>query len=42
MLLATALLYHFSEENSGISVQKEANHYAWKYGPTAGKAQIPH
>ncbi|KAL6859360.1 hypothetical protein J3F83DRAFT_717652 [Trichoderma novae-zelandiae] len=35
MLLATALLYHFSEENSGISVQKEANHYAWKYGPTA-------
>ncbi|KAL6895350.1 hypothetical protein HDV57DRAFT_6312 [Trichoderma longibrachiatum] len=35
MLLATALLYHFSEENSGLSVQKEANHYAWKYGPTA-------
>ncbi|PTB65127.1 hypothetical protein BBK36DRAFT_1122469 [Trichoderma citrinoviride] len=35
MLLATALLYHFSEENSGLSVQEEANHYAWKYGPTA-------
>ncbi|KAL7904247.1 hypothetical protein GGI35DRAFT_463719 [Trichoderma velutinum] len=35
MLLATALLYHFSEKNNGISVQREANHYAWKYGPTA-------
>ncbi|KAH6893362.1 hypothetical protein B0T10DRAFT_271548 [Thelonectria olida] len=35
MLLATGLLFHFSVENDGISVQKEANHYAWKYGPTA-------
>ncbi|UKZ53144.1 hypothetical protein TrVGV298_006935 [Trichoderma virens] len=35
MLLATALLYHFSEQDNGISVQREANHYAWKYGPTA-------
>lgn len=35
MMLATGLLYHFSVENQGISVQKEANHYAWKYGPTA-------
>ncbi|KAL6786618.1 hypothetical protein J3E68DRAFT_420134 [Trichoderma sp. SZMC 28012] len=35
MLLATALLFHFSEIHNGISVQREANHYAWKYGPTA-------
>ncbi len=37
MLLATALLFHFSEIHNGISVQREANHYAWKYGPPAGK-----
>jgi hypothetical protein len=41
MLLTTALLYHFSEQNNGISAQREANHYAWKYGPTAGKTQTP-
>ncbi|KAL7789153.1 hypothetical protein V8C37DRAFT_386857 [Trichoderma ceciliae] len=35
MVLATALLYHFSQQDHGISVQREANHYAWKYGPTA-------
>ncbi|KAM5353963.1 hypothetical protein ACJ41O_000613 [Fusarium nematophilum] len=35
MMLATGLLYHFSEENNGISTQKESNHYGWKYGPTA-------
>ncbi|KAL7935756.1 hypothetical protein V8C35DRAFT_298159 [Trichoderma chlorosporum] len=35
MLLATALLYHFSQQDNGISVQQESNHYAWKYGPTA-------
>ncbi|RTE76791.1 hypothetical protein BHE90_008743 [Fusarium euwallaceae] len=35
MTLATALLFHFSQENNGISTQKEANHYGWKYGPTA-------
>ncbi|KAH6603635.1 hypothetical protein Trco_008410 [Trichoderma cornu-damae] len=35
MLLATALLYRFSELYNGIGVQREANHYAWKYGPTA-------
>ncbi|GFP58755.1 hypothetical protein TASIC1_0011012200 [Trichoderma asperellum] len=35
MLLTTALLYHFSEQGNGISAQREANHYAWKYGPTA-------
>ncbi|KAM0256023.1 hypothetical protein ACHAQJ_005220 [Trichoderma viride] len=35
LLLTTALLYHFSEQNNGISTQREANHYAWKYGPTA-------
>ncbi|KAI8717744.1 hypothetical protein NCS52_00851300 [Fusarium sp. LHS14.1] len=35
MTLATGLLYHFSQENNGISTQKEANHYGWKYGPTA-------
>lgn len=35
MMLATGLLYHFSQENNGISTQKEANHYGWKYGPTA-------
>lgn len=39
MLLATALLYDFSEKNSGLSVQREANHYAWKYGPTAGETR---
>lgn len=39
MLLTTALLYHFSEQGNGISAQREANHYAWKYGPTAGKMQ---
>lgn len=37
MTLATGLLYHFSQENNGISTQKEANHYGWKYGPTACK-----
>ncbi|KAJ6439890.1 cutinase transcription factor 1 alpha [Purpureocillium lavendulum] len=35
MLLATALLFHFSQKNHGIGVQKEVNHYGWKYGPTA-------
>ncbi|KAK7426093.1 hypothetical protein QQZ08_007403 [Neonectria magnoliae] len=35
MMLATGLLYHFSVENHGIIVQKESNHYGWKYGPTA-------
>ncbi|RFU81515.1 hypothetical protein TARUN_674 [Trichoderma arundinaceum] len=35
MLLATALLYRFSQRDHGLSVQREANHYAWKYGPTA-------
>ncbi|KAL6894743.1 hypothetical protein GGI43DRAFT_412098 [Trichoderma evansii] len=35
MLLTTALLYRFSEKGNGISTQREANHYAWKYGPTA-------
>ncbi|KAH7140774.1 hypothetical protein EDB81DRAFT_655305 [Dactylonectria macrodidyma] len=35
MALATGLLYHFSLEHNGISAQKEANHYGWKYGPTA-------
>lgn len=35
MLLATALLYHFSQANNGISSESEANHYGWKYGPTA-------
>lgn len=40
MLLTTALLYRFSEQGNGISTQREANHYAWKYGPTAGKTQI--
>lgn len=39
MLLTTALLYHFSELGNGISTQREANHYGWKYGPTAGKAR---
>lgn len=39
MLLTTALLYHFSEQGNGISTQREANHYGWKYGPTAGKAE---
>lgn len=38
MLLATALLFHFSQKNNGIGVQKEVNHYGWKYGPTACKA----
>lgn len=41
MLLTTALLYHFSEKGNGISTQREANHYAWKYGPTAGKNRHP-
>ncbi|WYZ39792.1 hypothetical protein EsH8_IV_000133 [Colletotrichum jinshuiense] len=35
MLLVTALLYHFSVKNHGLSTQREANHYGWKYGPTA-------
>lgn len=35
MTLATALLYHFSLENNGLSTQKQANHLGWKYGPTA-------
>ncbi|TDZ33421.1 hypothetical protein C8035_v011871 [Colletotrichum spinosum] len=35
MLLATALLYHFSLQNNGLGTQDEAHHYAWKYGPTA-------
>ncbi|KAL7919614.1 hypothetical protein ACQKWADRAFT_300949 [Trichoderma austrokoningii] len=35
MLLTTALLYHFSQRSNGISTQREANHYGWKYGPTA-------
>ncbi|KAM0322164.1 hypothetical protein ACHAQA_009653 [Verticillium albo-atrum] len=35
MTLATALLYHFSLENNGLSAQKQANHLGWKYGPTA-------
>lgn len=37
MLLVTALLYHFSVKNHGLSTQREANHYGWKYGPTAGE-----
>lgn len=36
MLLTTALLYHFSVQNHGLSTQQEVNHYGWKYGPTAG------
>lgn len=39
MLLTTALLYRFSQQSNGISTQREANHYGWKYGPTAGKTQ---
>ncbi|OHE92149.1 hypothetical protein CORC01_12552 [Colletotrichum orchidophilum] len=35
MLLTTALLYHFSVQNRGLSAQQEVNHYGWKYGPTA-------
>ncbi|PON25247.1 hypothetical protein TGAM01_v205933 [Trichoderma gamsii] len=35
MLLTTALLYRFSQQSNGISTQREANHYGWKYGPTA-------
>ncbi|KAK1524737.1 hypothetical protein CPAR01_13685 [Colletotrichum paranaense] len=35
MLLTTALLYHFSVQNHGLSTQQEVNHYGWKYGPTA-------
>ncbi|CRK12947.1 hypothetical protein BN1723_009857 [Verticillium longisporum] len=35
MTLTTALLYHFSLENNGLSTQKQANHLGWKYGPTA-------
>ncbi|KAM0276741.1 hypothetical protein ACHAQH_006452 [Verticillium albo-atrum] len=34
MTLATALLYHFSQENNGLGAQKQANHLGWKYGPT--------
>jgi hypothetical protein len=39
MLLSTALLYHFSLVNQGLSTQSEVNHYGWKYGPTAGKSR---
>jgi hypothetical protein len=35
MSLATGLLYHFSVVNQGLSSQREAAHYGWKYGPTA-------
>lgn len=40
MMLATALLYHFSQENDGLSAQRPANHYGWKYGPTACKSLL--
>ncbi|KAI9147472.1 hypothetical protein HJFPF1_12494 [Paramyrothecium foliicola] len=35
MLLATALLYYFSEKHLGISTPEQKYHYSWKYGPTA-------
>lgn len=33
--LATILLYHFSEEHHGLSVESASREYAWRYGPTA-------
>ncbi|KAI2616318.1 hypothetical protein GGR54DRAFT_649601 [Hypoxylon sp. NC1633] len=35
LLLATILLYHFSEINKGLSVQDASKEYGWRYGPTA-------
>ncbi|KAI1080438.1 hypothetical protein F5B20DRAFT_570288 [Whalleya microplaca] len=35
MLLATALLYNFSDIYQGISAQDASRQYGWRYGPTA-------
>ena len=35
LLLALVLLFHFSNQNHGLSTQISANHYSWTYGPTA-------
>ncbi|ETS82189.1 hypothetical protein PFICI_07191 [Pestalotiopsis fici W106-1] len=34
-LLATALMYHFSQQYNGLSAEDEAKHYGWTYGPSA-------
>ncbi|ETS82552.1 hypothetical protein PFICI_04428 [Pestalotiopsis fici W106-1] len=34
-MLVTALLYHTSVQNNGLSAEDETRHYGWKYGPTA-------
>jgi hypothetical protein len=36
IILATALLYQFSEKHRGIAIQEQDNYYMWKYGPMAG------
>ncbi|KAI0380596.1 hypothetical protein F5Y04DRAFT_257054 [Hypomontagnella monticulosa] len=34
-LLATILLYHFSEVHRGLGVESASREYGWRYGPTA-------
>ena len=35
LLLALALLFHYSNRDHGLSTQLSSNHYSWTYGPTA-------
>ena len=37
IIVVTAALFQYSKDHDGISVERERNHYAWKYGPTAGE-----
>ncbi|KAI0444000.1 hypothetical protein F4803DRAFT_561206 [Xylaria telfairii] len=35
LFLVTIILYHFSEQNYGLSAEDAARQYGWRYGPTA-------
>lgn len=35
LFLVTIILYHFSEQNHGLSAEDAARQYGWRYGPTA-------
>jgi hypothetical protein len=35
LLVNLVLLFHFVQQNNGLSTQLSSNHYSWTYGPTA-------
>lgn len=37
LVMALAILYHFSKLHHGLSTQKTHNHYSWTYGSTASR-----